>query len=184
MELDAPDRRFVNLALVGFMGVGKSSVARMAGAGLHLEVVDTDELIESTAGQSIPSIFAAEGEAGFRARERAVLEGLEGRRGLMISTGGGLIAQPGNLESLRRHSLVICLWAGPETIWERVGHQSHRPLLQTPDPQGRIRELLALREPFYRQADVMVNTERRNVQEVAQHVMHHAKLAGVGQPLG
>ena len=65
----------------------------------------------------------------------------------------------------------------PEAIWERVRHQSHRPLLQGPDPLARIRELLNAREPFYRQADVLVNTEMRSVKEVAHHVLHQFHAA-------
>ena len=179
MALETPVRRFVNLSLIGFMGVGKSSVGRMIASALHMHMVDTDDLIELRAGMPIPSIFASLGERGFRECEREVVLGLEGLRDSVISTGGGLAANADNLRSLRTHSLVVCLWAGPEVIWERVRHQSHRPLLQTQDPQERIRELLAQREPFYRQADVMVNTECRNLQEVAQHVIHHARLAGI-----
>jgi shikimate kinase len=75
---------------------------------------------------------------------------------------------------------VACLWASPEKIWHRVKHQTHRPLLHDPDPQGKIRTLLAARTPFYRQADVMVNTEQRSVKLIAQQVMaqFHAAQAG------
>ena len=88
-----------------------------------------------------------------------------------------LAAQPDNLASLKEHSLVVCLWASPDVIWERVRHQTHRPLLNDPDPLGQIRALLAAREPFYRQADVLVNTEMRSVKEVAHHVLHHFHAA-------
>lgn len=182
MEPEISGRRFVNLSLIGFMGVGKSSVGRVIASNLHMQVLDTDDLIESRAGMSITTIFASEGEKGFRERECEVVRTLEDMERCVISTGGGLAANPENVKSLKRHSLVVCLWASPESIWERVRHQGHRPLLQTKDPQERIRELLTLREPFYRQADVMVNTERRNLHEVAQHVLHHARLAGVGTP--
>jgi shikimate kinase len=73
--------------------------------------------------------------------------------------------------------LVICLWAAPEAIWERVRGQSHRPLLREADPLGKIRELLGVREPYYKQADVLVNTEYRSTKEVAQHVLHQFHLA-------
>ena len=170
-----------NLALVGFMGTGKSSVGQLAAAQLHFRFVDTDELIEGRAGKTISAIFAEEGESKFREYERTVVEELKNFHRIVIATGGGLVAHEENLASLKTHSLVLCLWASPETIWERVRHQSHRPLLQTPDPLGKIRQLLAEREPFYRSADVLVSTELRSVKEVVQHVIHQFRLAR-GQP--
>ena len=168
-----------NLALVGFMGTGKSSVGRSLADFLHFGFVDTDELIERRANKTIPEIFSQHGEPVFRDLEKKIVAELATQRQLVISTGGGLAANPENLASLKTHALVICLWASPETIWERVRTQSHRPLLQTPDPLGKIRELLAQREPFYKQADVLVNTERRSVKEVVQHVLHQFQSARV-----
>lgn len=155
------------------MGTGKSSVGALVAARLQFSLVDTDQWIESRAGKTIGEIFAQEGEAKFRELERAVLIELEGRAGLVISTGGGLIVDPANLQSLRRHAFIVCLWASPETIWKRVRHQRKRPLLQTPEPLETIRELLAKRERFYRKADALVNTERRTLGQVAQQVIHH-----------
>jgi shikimate kinase len=166
-----------NLALIGFMGVGKSSVGRLAATQLHFEFLDTDGLIETRAGKSIARIFAEDGEAAFRACEREVVRQLEHRRGLVVAAGGGLAANPDNLVSLKRHAFVVCLWASPEALWERVRHQTHRPLLQAPDPQARIRQLLAERDPFYRQADLLVNTEMRPVKDIAQLVVQHFRLA-------
>lgn len=168
-----------NLALIGFMGTGKSSAGRTLADLLHFGFIDTDELIETRADKSIPEIFAQHGEPVFRDLEKKVVAELATQERLVISTGGGLAANPDNLASLKTHALVVCLWASPESIWERVRTQSHRPLLQTPDPLARIRELLAKREPFYRQADVLVNTERRSVKEVAQHVLHQFHSARV-----
>ncbi len=177
MELEHGHRRYFNLALVGFMGVGKSSVARLIGSQLHMAVVDTDDLVEQRSGGiKISELFVRFGEAGFRAREREVVHSLPELRRTVISTGGGLVTNPENLLSLKQHALVVCLWAGPDVIWERVRHQSSRPLLQTKDPRERIRELVAQREPFYREADVMVNTEHRQLHEVAQNVLHQARL--------
>jgi shikimate kinase len=170
-------RQIENIALIGFMGTGKSSVGRLIASQLHFSFVDTDELIEARAGRTITEIFAQAGEAVFREIEKQVVGELTRARRTVISSGGGLAAQPDNLASLKEHALVVCLWASPELIWERVRHQSHRPLLNDPDPMGRIRSLLAAREPFYRQADVLVNTEMRSVKEVAHHVLHHYQAA-------
>ena len=174
-------RRIENLALIGFMGTGKSSVGRLAADALRFTYLDTDELIETEAGQSITDIFTQHGEAAFRGMERKLVETLASRTRLVISTGGGLPANAANFASLKSHALVVCLWASPETIFERVRGLAHRPLLRDPDPLGKIRSLLAAREPFYRQADVLVNTERRSVREVAQQVVHQFRLATAGQ---
>ncbi|MBL9137491.1 MAG: shikimate kinase [Verrucomicrobiales bacterium] len=179
-----PTRELHHLALVGFMGSGKSTVGRLVARHLGLGFVDTDEAIEARTSRRISEIFAADGEAAFRALERQTLEELVGREGLVIATGGGLICQPGNLEILQRRALVVCLWASADTIWERVRHQSHRPLLQVADPKSEIARLLTQREPFYRQADVLVNSGLRSLREVAGQVAHHyieAKRA-VGAP--
>ena len=87
-----------------------------------------------------------------------------------------------NLASLKTHALVVCLWASPEKIWERIRGQTHRPLLNEPDPLAKIRSLLAAREPFYRRADVLINTEMRSVKEVAQQVVHQFQMAQAAQP--
>jgi shikimate kinase len=164
-------RQVQNIALIGFMGTGKSSVGQMLAAVLHFSFLDTDHVIESRAGKSINEIFAQDGELAFREWERRIVAELAQRKKTVISTGGGLPANQDNLASLKSHALVVCLWASPEKIWERVRNQSHRPLLNDPDPLGKIHSLLAAREPFYRQADVLLNTEMRSVREVAQQVI-------------
>ena len=170
------DRHLVNIALIGFMGTGKTSVGRIVADQLHFEYVDTDELIQSQTGRSITDIFTKEGEPAFRALEQKTVEELVGRMKTVISTGGGLPVNPKNLASLKSHALVVSLWSSPEKIWERVRHQSHRPLLHDKNPQAKIRELLDAREPFYKQADVLLNTDLRSVREVAQQVVHQFRL--------
>ena len=174
--MSAP-RDIQNLALIGFMGTGKSSVGRLLATHLHFRFVDTDEMIESRAGRSIADIFAQAGEQVFRGIEKQVVSELARVQRTVIATGGGLAANAENMTSLKGHALVVCLWASPEAIWERVHTQTHRPLLQGPDPMAKIRELLAKREPYYRQADVLVNTEMRSIKEVTQHVLHQFQIA-------
>jgi shikimate kinase len=170
-------RTIRNIALIGFMGTGKTSVGHLLAGALGFRLVDTDQLIEEQTGKRISDIFATEGENQFRAYERQVVEKLASKSRLVISTGGGLAANLDNFTSLKSHALIVCLWASPETIWHRVGHQSHRPLLHGPDPLNRIRSLLAEREPFYRRADVLVNTEARSLKEVAHQVLHQFHVA-------
>ena len=175
-------RQIRNIALIGFMGTGKSSVGRLLAEQLHFTFVDTDELIEARTGKSISAIFAELGEAAFRKIEREVVAELAVRKRAVISTGGGVGANPENLSNLKSHALVVCLWASPEKIWDRVKNQSHRPLLRETYPKVKIRELLAAREPFYKQADVLLNTELRSLREVAHQVIHHFKLLRMPVP--
>ncbi|HWX18658.1 MAG TPA: shikimate kinase [Candidatus Binatia bacterium] len=172
-------RGIQNLALIGFMGTGKSCVGRIAAQALHFTFLDTDQVIEAWAGKTIADIFQLEGEPAFREWERRIVEDLSHRKKTVIATGGGLPANEANLASLKTHSFVVCLWASPETIYERVRGHSHRPLLNETDPLAKIRDLLVVREPYYRQADALVNTERRNLREVAAQVMHQFHLAQV-----
>ena len=174
-------RQIQNIALIGFMGTGKSSVGQMLAAHLHFNFFDTDHELERRAGKSIAEIFAQEGEPAFRQWEGRIVQDLTHRKKTVISTGGGLPANDLNLASLKTHALVVCLWASEEKIWERVRGQSHRPLLLGPEPLAKIHTLLAARKPFYQQADVLVNTEMRSVREVTQQVVHQFQLALAGQ---
>jgi shikimate kinase len=175
------DRNIVNLALIGFMGTGKSSVGRLLADQLHFEFLDTDQVIEARTDKSITELFAQNGEPAFRELEHGLVEELSTRTRTVISTGGGLPVNPANLDSLKHHALVICLWASPEKIFERVREQAHRPLLQDPHPLEKIRVLLEAREEFYKQADVLVNSEFRSIREVAQQVLHQFRTIGTGE---
>ena len=177
-----PSRQIRNLALVGFMGTGKTSVGHIAATLLGFGFVDTDEEIEKSTGMGIVKLFEQEGEARFRELERQVVRGLEGRDQTVISTGGGLILNPANLESLKTHALVVCLWASPESIYARVSHQTHRPLLNQPNPLEKIRHLLAEREPFYRKADLLLASDLRTTRELAQHVALEFRRARLDPP--
>lgn len=161
------------------MGTGKSTVGRLVAEMLRFRFIDTDHEIEQRCGMSIRAVFEQHGEPVFRDWERRLVAELASSTKTVIATGGGLPAQPGNLEALKAHALVVCLWASPEAIFERVRAHTHRPLLNDPNPLNKIRDLLRAREPFYRQADVLVNSDMRAAKEVALHVVHqfHAALA-------
>jgi shikimate kinase len=171
------NRRIVNIALIGFMGAGKTSVGRLVAEHLHFNYLDTDEMIQAATGRSIAEIFSRDGEAAFRALEEKIVGDLAGKTQTVIATGGGLPANPKNLANLKTHALLVCLWASPAKIWERVKNQTHRPLLHDANPQAKISELLAARALFYKQADVLLNTELRSLREVAQQVVHQFRLA-------
>jgi shikimate kinase len=170
-------RQIQNLALIGFMGTGKSSVGRLVADALHFTFLDTDDVIVGRAGKSIAEIFEQNGESAFRELERGLVEELSRRTKTVISTGGGLPVNELNLASLKTHALLVCLWASPDKIWTRVRGQTHRPLLREADPLARIRQLLGEREQYYRQADVLLNTDLRSVREVATQVIHQFHMA-------
>ncbi len=160
-----------NLFLVGPMGVGKSTIGRILAAELNLSFCDSDRVIEERTGADIPWIFDMEGEAGFREREAAVLKELAAEPGLVIATGGGIILQPQNREVMKASGTVFYLTASVEQLVERTARDKKRPLLQVDNPRQKIIELLALRDPLYRDvADFMVNTDRRPPKNVAQEI--------------
>ncbi|MGF1485027.1 MAG: shikimate kinase [Opitutales bacterium] len=160
-----------NLYLVGFMGTGKSAVGRQLAQRLSMEWIDSDQAIEAHLGRTIPEIFATEGEAFFRQQERAFVESGHPAHGCVVSTGGGLVVEPGMSALLQTKGVVIGLFARPETILERVGSGTNRPMLAGEgDPIERITELLKKREPFYLAAGAGVSTDLRPMCDIVDHV--------------
>lgn len=161
----------LNIVLTGFMGTGKSAVARELAQLLGRAVVDIDAEIERKAGKSISAIFAESGEPHFRDIEtEATREAVRSRKQI-ISTGGGVVLRRQNVEALRSSGMIFCLFATPEAILERTRANRDRPLLQTSDPLGRIREMLAARDPYYRgSCDHMIDTVGKTPKEVALEI--------------
>jgi shikimate kinase len=171
-----------NIFLVGMMGAGKTSVGRMLARNLGKEFFDSDQVIEARTGVKIPVIFELEGEAGFRAREAVVIEELTARKGVVLATGGGAILSEKNRQLLRARGTVVYLRAGVNELWNRTRHDRNRPLLQTGDPLGRLRELHAQRDPLYREvAHVTVDTGSQSlkslVMKLQQKLSHSAGAA-------
>ncbi|MBV9463668.1 MAG: shikimate kinase [Verrucomicrobiae bacterium] len=160
-----------NLVLVGFMGSGKSSVARRVAPQLEFEMIDSDSLIERRAGLSISQIFETRGEEHFRRLEEQIMTELADRNRLVIATGGGAVLSAVNWANWRRSAVVIALDVDSETAFERTRHHQHRPLLQGEDPLAKIQHLLAQREDFYSRADARVDTVGRTVEQVARDVL-------------
>ena len=167
-----------NLFLVGLPGAGKSTLGRQLASRLGKRFVDADHELERRLGVPIPTIFEIEGEAGFRDREEATLAELAVLEGIVLSTGGGAVLRSANRDLLKSHGTVIYLHAEPATLWERVRHARHRPLLQTADPLARLSELYAQRDPLYRSvADHVVESERDEVLRFARTLDPDPRLA-------
>lgn len=159
-----------NIMLVGFMGTGKSTVGRIVAERLHKTFVDMDHTIEERTGKKISEIFAQEGEAHFRALERALVQELAGQENLVVATGGGVVLNPQNIEDFSKTGHVICLRASHETILRRVLKSSHRPLLEEGDKRQKIIDLMNARQPLYDTIPLSVNTACLSAREVADDV--------------
>ena len=159
-----------NIVLIGFMATGKTSVGRIVAARLGRPFVDTDALIEAQEGRSVPSIFAEDGEAAFRRLEAEAVVRAAAPGGSVIATGGGVVLSRENMDRLRRHGLIIALWADPKAILARVGRGGDRPLLGD-DPERRVHRLLEERSEFYRKADFIVETSALSADAVADRVI-------------
>lgn len=141
-----------NIVLTGFMGTGKSTLGHLLARRLNYKFIDTDSEIEKRSGKTITDIFREDGEAAFRRQEKELVEELAQKRGLVISTGGGLVMNPQNVQKLRESGDIICLTASPDEILERVSKQPQtRPLLKETDPREKIAELLQQRSSIYAQ---------------------------------
>jgi shikimate kinase len=149
--------------LTGFMGTGKSRIARPLAVALDWTAIDMDALIEREAADSIAAIFRRGGEGAFRALEGEAVERVAAMDNVVVATGGGTILSEANRDLMRRRGYIVCLKARPETIEKRIhesgAHVSERPLLSGGDPLARIRALMAERDALYAQADLVVDTD-------------------------
>lgn len=167
-----------NIILIGFMGCGKSTVGRELHQRLGYRLMDIDQIIEETMGKRITEIFREEGEHAFRDFETMQLEEIAKQTGVrhIISTGGGIVVRPENRDLLRQLGYVVWLHATPDAILDRTRRNSHRPLLQTPDPAATIRALLDQRIPWYAEtAHLKIETAGLDSTETASGITECAR---------
>ncbi len=168
--------------LVGPMGSGKTAVGRQLAGRLGYRFVDSDAEIERRTGVDIPFIFEKEGEAGFRLREREVIDELSAREAIVLGTGGGAILAPDSRERLAARGVVVYLETSVDQQLGRTRRSTNRPLLFTEDPRGRLAELMAAREPLYRSiAEITVRTDGRKVRSVVDEIADALGRMGIGQ---
>jgi len=167
-----------NIALVGFMGTGKSSVGQVLAKKLRFHFVEVDALIEQMAGKTTPDVFQQDGEIAFRELEiEAIKQVARGRR-QVIACGGGVVLNTINVNRLKETSVLVLLTASPVTVLKRTAVDAgSRPLLaNVGDPATRIKELLKVRRPYYENAaDFTINTSRLDVNTVADHIIERLR---------
>ncbi len=158
------------------MGVGKTTIGRVLADQLNQEFFDSDREIEASTGADIPWIFDVEGESSFRLREQRMLNQLTLKSGIILATGGGAVLAEENRRNLQERGVVVYLRASIKQQVERTSRDKNRPLLQTPNPELKIRELMKIRDPLYNEiADIVIDTNRRNPRSVGLEIIRQLK---------
>lgn len=160
-----------NIFLVGLMGAGKTSVGRLLAKRFDKTFYDCDHEIERRTGVKIPVIFDIEGEAGFRARESAVLRELTLLHDIVLATGGGAVVSEENRRALKENGTVVYLRPSLDDLWQRTRHDRNRPLLQTTDPRAKLEQLFRQRDPLYHEvATLVVDTGSQSLRSLAHQL--------------
>jgi shikimate kinase len=168
------------IILTGFMGTGKTAVGQLLAKELKLRFVDTDHLVEQECNQSIVEIFEQKGEEGFRDCEKKVVQKALSEKGIVMATGGGAVLDADNLKLMKEKGTLIALSASAEVIFQRISKLGDRPLLRTRDQLETIKNLISHRSPYYRQADFIVDTSGKSVEQTVQELLKvlHEKNSG------
>lgn len=167
------------------MGAGKTSVGRRLADRLGREFIDADRELEARCGVPVATIFDLEGEDGFRRRETALIDELTQRPRIVLATGGGAVTRTENRAYLRERTFVVYLRTTAHEVWLRTRRDRSRPLLQTANPRARIAELIAARDPLYREtAAATVQTGRQPIEQVVDAIIACMPPALLEQPVG
>jgi len=161
--------------LLGFMGTGKTTIAKRLAEKTGSQYVSTDDLIEAKEKVPISKIFEEKGEVYFREVEKSVIKDVSQLDNRIIDAGGGVVLDAENVLNLKRNGILICFWAEPKDIYNRIKKYTHRPLLQVEKPQEKISELLEKRRPFYERADFHINTSSLGAEESVEAVMKYVQ---------
>jgi shikimate kinase len=164
----APQRTVV---LVGLMGAGKTKTGRRLAARLHLPFFDSDNEIETAAGETIPEIFRNRGELAFREGERRVISRLLAQPTHILATGGGAFMDPATRAAIMHHGVAVWLRADLDVLLVRVSRRSNRPLLQAPDPRAVLATLIEQRHPIYAEADLTIDSGEGSAERTVTRVI-------------
>ena len=169
------------IVLVGFMGAGKSTVGPLLAARIGWDFLDLDRAIESDAGRTVAQIFASEGEAGFRERERAAALRAAARSALVLATGGGAFSEPATREALRAGAFTVWLRCALDEALRRLPDDGSRPLR---GKRGTMQGILTAREPHYGMAELTIDTTALAPDAVASAIAAAARgrIAGPRRP--
>lgn len=158
------------------MGTGKTTIGLELSKKLGFKLIDIDSEIEKTENMKIKDIFGKFGENYFREIETKMIKKYSQQRGLVISTGGGVVLREENVNILKENGIIICLNAKPETILNRTINSDERPLLNVENPLEKIKELLNFRKPFYEKAaDIMIDTEGKTPFQIVEEILNILK---------
>ena len=161
-----------NIFLIGFMGVGKSTIAKILAKELQMELVEMDETIEAESGMSINAIFEQYGEQHFRNLESALVEHIAQKGGAVVSCGGGAVLREQNVQRMKESGEIIFLSATPETIYERVKHSTKRPLLNGNMNVEYIASLMERRRVAYEgAADKVISTDGKYKSQIVDEIV-------------
>ena len=168
-----------NIYLMGFMGCGKTKIGILLARSLRRAFIDTDAVIVEETGLSINEIFERSGEKGFREIERDVIGRISRKDAKVVSLGGGSVILPENWDAVSRSGITIALSYPPEILAARLEQKKDRPLLKDVERNERIefiRNMLSVREPFYRRADLVLHLNREIApQAVTDMLLHYLK---------
>lgn len=165
-----------NIILIGFMGTGKTAVGKRLAGILNMSFYDTDQEIEKVTGMSINKLFQKHGEIRLKSEEALIIKKLGKLKNSIIATGGGMIIDRNNIETLKQTGTIICLTADPEIIYERVRRRNTRPLLRKGDDlHSNIMNLMEEREDFYRSADKTIDTSNLDFDEIITEILNFVK---------
>ena len=172
-----------SIVIVGLMGAGKTTIGRRLAQRLQLAFRDSDHEIEAVSNMSIPDIFSVYGEPQFRQVERRVIARLLREGPMVLATGGGAYMDEETRTRVAEGAVSVWLRADLDTLMRRVRKRSNRPLLQTPDPEGTMRGLIAARHPTYALADLTVDSHEAPHDRVVQDVLAavHGRLVAEGE---
>ncbi len=162
-----------SIALIGFMGTGKTAVGKALVEKLGKEFIEMDSLIEQKAGKTIPEIFKQDGEIAFRELEIEVTKEISKRKNVVIACGGGVVLNKINIDRLRKECIIVYLTASPRVILKRTSSdENERPLLKRPNKALHIQELLRFRKPFYQRAtDIEIDTSKLDIDSVVEEII-------------
>ena len=161
-----------NIFLIGFMGAGKSTIARTLQRELGFPLVEMDERIVQEQGMSINDIFAQYGEAHFREIESQLVVDLGKQEPSIVSCGGGVVVQPENTQNMKKSGRIVLLKASPETIFERVKNSTDRPILNGHMNVEYIAELMEKRRALYEEAaDITIQTDGKTREQICEEII-------------